>query len=485
MRILSMGWLFSAVAAVSVASGAAPAQLARTPAEARERLSNLVDVDLDPMPVGELGQRLEQLTGIMVIVDPRAARAADPETIPIFLRAHRARLADALDWALRSIGWYWSLKGATLYVSSEAAPAGCFSTRVYDVRDLADRGSDARYPRYDVDQFAGLIPETNPLSWTPASATWTSTGGRGNLRPINRGGRTVLVVYQTDTEHRRFEELLSKLRATGQRAPNPERAAPASRPAALQVPQADAPRWWAALEEIARKQLCSWQFPQLWPPLTPPVMSICDGTFAIVPPQDARVHLLAWYVAADEDLPLVKIRALVCGYSSTTKIWQLATYTWHPLNLRALAEADWTNDVPAFAFSWFPSTYVRRPRDRDILRFLGGLGDPWQFSDRPLSRLQAGNVRPDEWRKVTGEDPTQFYSPALPRSYQLPRAVEIAQREHRIMSRRDKRVRKKQSGVWLSIDVLKMGIRQYEEAMPRRPVEPVTLESVTPGYQDR
>jgi hypothetical protein len=92
-------------------------QLARTPAEARERLSRIVDVTFEDVKVCELSSRLEKLAGIVTWVDPRALRGVD--TDKIYFCASTISVTEALDSLLRLIGCYWSLKGATLYVASE------------------------------------------------------------------------------------------------------------------------------------------------------------------------------------------------------------------------------------------------------------------------------------------------------------------------------------------------------------------------------
>jgi hypothetical protein len=179
---------------------------ARTPEEAKQRLQQLVDVDLVDVPLKEIGSHLQHLAGIVVATDPRAIEAMQ-EDKHVSFRANQIPLQKALDLILAPAGWDWNVYGATLYVTSSTSAEQTICIEVYDVRDLVYRGDDARYPEYDFDSLIQLI--TGLVHPT----TWTEVGGTGSIKPFQSRNRAALVIGQTGNAQRDIAELLAQLRS--------------------------------------------------------------------------------------------------------------------------------------------------------------------------------------------------------------------------------------------------------------------------------
>jgi hypothetical protein len=393
-------------------------QLARTPAEAREHLGRIVDVAFENVKVGDLSMRLEEFAGIVTWVDPRALRGRGTDKFSF--RARKITVAEALDSLLKGAGWCWSLKGATLCAESEATSDDYGVVRLYDVRDLAYQGDDARYERYDLHQFADLVPGS------VARETWTPAGGLGTLRPVTYGGRAALAVRQSETGHRRVAELLSQMRRSLRSPDLPTEPRPdplKEQPAEPRPDQSEAPGWWPELSVVAQNQMHLAVYAE-WPSGTPESpFVICGGSMVTVKAPDTQTKLLAWYVVED-DLPLVKVRALVWSHSDWMRLWRLTAYAWSPFDLRQPRESG-------LAPVWQSDNFRRPPRNKDVLKFLDRLDAPWRFDVLRAPRLLAGNFRVDDWYNAMGEEPSRFYPVRLPSTYQLPAAVRRADQQRR------------------------------------------------------
>lgn len=197
-----------------------------------KKLQEPISFQFDEQPLADVVRFLQNYTGINFILDVVDSGAAPVEgeegaegeptgtaAKTVTLEAHGMRLENALRWIMISTGLDYQIKDEAIRISPKSRITGTWSTRVYDVSDIADGVNDAESIDVTGDDDDDDDDDDNDnttntedeikLDDIIKQLSPTFEGGQGMARLSGNS----LVVYQTDDIHKTIEITLAQLRA--------------------------------------------------------------------------------------------------------------------------------------------------------------------------------------------------------------------------------------------------------------------------------
>jgi len=119
------------------------------------------DLDLRKTKVSDALNAMGHITGITIILDPRAM--AEVGDVPINLKVTDMPLGTALKWICRLAGLDFELRDGAIFVSTPARLSAKESKMViYDIRDLVGKVEDFPGPNMTLDE-EGVNWQNNPF----------------------------------------------------------------------------------------------------------------------------------------------------------------------------------------------------------------------------------------------------------------------------------------------------------------------------------
>ena len=170
-------------------------------------LAQKVEFKINVAPISEVFETLGYEYGVDFVLDCRAM--ADEGLIPdppISISVSDVSLASAVDRILAQVDLSWTVRDATVLITSIDEAESMLTTKVYDVTDLVVCRDSAGELWDDFDNLIVLITDT--LDET----TWDGWGGAGTVAKASAGAAKVLVVSQSYRVHRKIANLLELLR---------------------------------------------------------------------------------------------------------------------------------------------------------------------------------------------------------------------------------------------------------------------------------
>lgn len=158
-------------------------------------LAKPISTGLPAGPLSKMVAHLQRELNVPFRIDQRALEdlglspEVTVEAIPVGVSAE-----SALRMVLDPLDMVFLVRGEMVQITSQDQAEYNLLIRIYDVTRIADRR--------DVDDLL------NAISSTIKPESWDEVGGPGTLQPTRVGGRTLLVISQTDDTHRLIERLL-------------------------------------------------------------------------------------------------------------------------------------------------------------------------------------------------------------------------------------------------------------------------------------
>lgn len=159
-------------------------------------------------PLHELIREVAKRHGIEIQVDSYALGNADIDiSTPVTRKVKGVSLSSALRLVLRDLDLSAVVKDEVLLITTSSVAESFSVTKIYLVGDLVRQPgkSDAQEGEYDA--LVALIQKC------VATDSWNGNGGQGTIGPLEN--RDMLVISQTEENHRAIARLLAELRRPG------------------------------------------------------------------------------------------------------------------------------------------------------------------------------------------------------------------------------------------------------------------------------
>ncbi len=165
------------------------------------QLNRRVDIDFREIPLVDVQEYLQDLTGLPVQLDMRALEdnGISPD-LPLTFQQHQISLRAALNFMLRRHALGWHCSGEVLLITTADVAAHELEDLIYPVADLAGQADGT----HQCDELVELLQSTvRPDSWS-------IFGGPGAI--VGTPDGKMLVVAQTRECHEQIGGLLKELR---------------------------------------------------------------------------------------------------------------------------------------------------------------------------------------------------------------------------------------------------------------------------------
>lgn len=163
----------------------------------RTKLQTNVDVNFAEVPLEQALPQFSQQTGLDIRLDPDTVREKNVRPRdPLTLKLNTCTVATALTAITSDLGLTWTLRDATIWITSPERADANTIVAVYDVRDLCNNPQESE----------ALI---DAITSQVAVDSWDAVGGNGAVEAAKMG---VLVILQTEEVHNEVLRLLESYR---------------------------------------------------------------------------------------------------------------------------------------------------------------------------------------------------------------------------------------------------------------------------------
>lgn len=178
-----------------------------------EALAKPVKLDITNEPFEDLIFSLGKSLDLPIRIDRRSIknRGPDPET-PVTHRFESIELETAIRIILLPLRLTYYIENGTLMITTPKEESKQVRPRVYPIDDLIHFTDPEGKPLVDSESL------TRTIETTVDGGSWIRVGGHGGIDTIKLSQRTVMIVSQTDRNHKAIAELLREIRRTAKPA---------------------------------------------------------------------------------------------------------------------------------------------------------------------------------------------------------------------------------------------------------------------------